>query len=137
MQSVASWVVMKLAAQKALREGRRAERRLLGVLLQWVAVHAVRERAGRPVTPDLVADRDAAVAELIAGMARAGHLSHFGIRDAEDLGDPPVQLYPVLDPRHPIGTLALDLPPLVDWISSGAMRGRGWRAPGEVTADDL
>ncbi len=128
---------MKLAVQKAARERRRVERRQLGVLLQWVAVHAVRERAGRPVTPELVADREAAVAALLAGMARAGYLAYFGIRDAEDLGDPPVQLYPVLDPRHPIGTLALDLPPLVEWISTGAMHGRGWRAPGELTADDL
>jgi hypothetical protein len=134
---MASWTAMKLAAQKADRERRRVERRQLGVLLQWVAVHAVRERAGRPVTPELVADREAAVAALLAGMARAGRLVHFGIRDVEDLGDPPVQLYPVLDPRHPIGTMALDLPPLVEWISSGAMRGRGWRAPGELTADDL
>lgn len=128
---------MKLAAQKAIRERRRGERQRLGVLLQWVAVHAVRERAGRPVTPELVAGREAAVAELLAGMARAGHLMHFGIRDAYDLGDPPVQLYPVIDQRHPIGTLALDLPPLVEWIASGAMRGRGWRAPGELVADDL
>lgn len=128
---------MKLAAQKAARERRRIERRQLGVLLQWAAVHAVRERAGRPVTPELMADREAAVAVLLAGMARAGHLLHFGIRDAEDLGDPPVQLYPVLDPRHPIGTLALDLPPLVGWITSGGLRGRVWRAPAELTADDL
>lgn len=128
---------MKLATQKAARERRRVERRHLGVLLQWVAVHAVRERAGRPVTPELVAERETAIAALLAGMARAGHLAHFGIRDAEDLGDPPVQLYPVLDPRHPIGTLALDLPPLVEWITSGAMRGRGWRAPEELTADGL
>lgn len=128
---------MKLAAQKAARERRRVERRQLGVLLQWAAVHAVSERAGRPVTAELVADREAAVAELLAGMARAGHLSHFGIRDAEDLGDPPVQLYPMLDPRHPIGMLALDLPPIVEWITSGAMRGRGWRAPAELAADDL
>jgi len=128
---------MKLAAQKAIRERQRGERHCLGVLLQWVAVHAVRERAGRPVTPDLVAGREVAVAEILAGMARAGHLSYFGIRDAADLGDPPVQLYPVLDPRYPIGTLALDLPPLVEWIASGALRGRGWRPPGELTADDL
>lgn len=128
---------MKLAAQKAIRERLRGERQRLGVLLQWVAVHAVRELAGRPVTPELVAGREAAVAELLAGMASAGHLLHFGIRDPDDLGDPPVQLYPVTDPRHPIGTLALDLPPLVEWIASGAMRGRGWRAPGELSADDL
>jgi len=128
---------MKLAAQKAIRERQRGERQRLGVLLQWVAVHAVRERAGRPVTPELVADREAAVAALLAGMASAWHLSYFGIRDADDLGDPPVQLYPVLDTQHPIGTLALDLPPLVEWIASGAMRGRGWRAPMELTADDL
>jgi hypothetical protein len=128
---------MQIAAQKAIREQRRAERRHLGVLLQWVAVHAVSERAGRPVTPELVAEREAAIAALLAGMARAGHLVYFGIRDAADLGDPPVQLYPVTDGRQPIGTLALDLPPLVEWITTGAMHGQGWRAPGEVTADDL
>lgn len=128
---------MKIAAQKAIREQQRGERQRLGVLLQWVAVHAVRERAGRPVTPELVSGREVAVTGLLAGMASAGHLLHFGIRDADDLGDPPVQLYPVIDQRHTLGTLALDLPPLVEWIASGAMRGRGWREPGELAADGL
>lgn len=128
---------MNLAIQKAVREQRRGERRRLGVLLQWVAAHVVGELAGRPTTADLVADREAAIGALLGSMAKAGHLLHFGIHDAEDLGDAPVQLYPVMDGRHPIGTLALDLPPLVAWITTGAMRGQGWRAPAELGVDDL
>lgn len=128
---------MKLAGQKLERARRAGERRRLGALLQWLAAGVVGERAGRPLTPELLTEREAAVGAQLAAMARAGRLVHFGIRDAEDLGDPPVQLYPVADGRHPIGTLALDLPPVVEWITSGALRGRGWREPGELAADDL
>ncbi len=128
---------MKLAAQKIAREQRRGERRRLGVLLQWIAAHVVAQRTGERVSEELLAEREAALAALLGEIATAGHLLFFGIRDAGDLGEPPVQLYPVLDPRWPIGTLALDLPPLVEWITGGAMRGAGWRRAAELTADDL
>lgn len=119
------------------RQQRRGERARLGILLQWLAAHAIVHQRGQPVTAELVTAGERAVGQLLADVAEDGHLLHFGIRDAADLGDAPVALYLTDDPRYPYGTTALELLLVVDWIMGGGARGRGWKAPGELAVDDL
>lgn len=122
---------------KIERDQRAAERRRLAVLLQWLAAHAIVRWRGWPVTTELMAEGERAVSQLLADVSDDGHLRHFGIRDAADLGDAPVALYLTDDPRYPYGTTALELLPLVDWIARGGARGVGWKEPAELTLDDL
>lgn len=124
-------------ALKIERDHRGAERRRLAVLLQWLAAHAINRWRGRPVTPELMAEEERAVSQLLADVADDGRLRHFQIRNAADLGDAPVTLYLTDDPRYRYGTTALELLPLVDWIACGGARGHGWRDPAELTLDDL
>ena len=119
------------------RQQRRAERERLSILLQWLCAHAIVHQRGQPVTAELVAAGERAVSQLLADVAEDGHLLYFGIGDAADLGEAPVALYLTDDPRYPYGTTALELLPVVDWIMGGGARGRGWKAPGELTLEDL
>ncbi len=125
------------AAEPLARDRRLDERRRLGVLLQWLAAHAIVRWRGRPVTSELMATQERAVAQLLADVADDGHLVHFGIRDSADVGDAPIALYLTDDARHPYGTTALELLPLVDWIMQGGARGAGWKDPRDLTVADL
>ncbi|HSD86085.1 MAG TPA: hypothetical protein VLB44_01175 [Kofleriaceae bacterium] len=125
------------AQARLARDRRRDERKRLAVLLQWLAAHAIVRWRGRRVTPELMAESELAVAQLLADVADDGHLLYFGIRDAADLGEAPIALYLTDDSRYPYGTTALELLPLADHIMRGGDRGQGWRSPGELTLEDL
>ena len=119
------------------RHRRQGERHRLAVMLQWLAAHAIVHQRGRPVNQELMVDGERAVVRLLDDVADDGHLRYFGIWDAADLGEAPVRLYLTDDARYPYGTTALELVPLVDWIARGGGKGAGWRAPDELTLDDL
>lgn len=123
--------------RRVVRQHRRLERRRLAVLLQWLAAHAIVRWRGQPVTREVMEESERSVAQLLADVADDGHLQYFEVRDAINLGEAPVALYLTDDPSHPYGTTALELSPLVDWIARGGARGVGWRAPDELTVDDL
>lgn len=116
---------------------RQQVRRRLAVLLEWLTAHAIVRWRGQEISPELVTELEASVGDLIAQAADVGGLSYFGIRNRGDLIEVPISLYLTDDPRYRYGTVAIDLPPLLDWIMKGGAAGAGWREPTSLTVDDL
>jgi hypothetical protein len=116
---------------------RQQVRRRLAVLLEWLTAHAIVRWRGQEISPELVTELEASVGDLIAQAADVGGFSYFGIRNRGDLIEVPISLYLTDDPRYRYGTVAIDLPPLLDWIMKGGAVGAGWREPTSLTVDDL
>lgn len=118
------------------RQRRDAARRPLIDLLRYCVGHAIRPLAGQVMTPELERTAQELAASGIADLADRGALAYFGIRDAADVGDAPVQLRVVVDEERGAAYVDLDLEALVPWVLAGGSR-RRWMRPDELTAADL
>lgn len=102
-------------------------------LLRACAGHAMAPLAGQEISLELLQLAERGISAGLAALADAGALDYFGIRDAAELGEPPVTLRLLSDEGH--ATVVVE--PLVTWIFAGGARGVGWRSPARLTLADL
>lgn len=129
---------MSRLGRKLARQRRDAARQPLVALLRWALVHAM-QRLGDPMpaTAESVAVILDEVRHQLGELANAGAFRYFGILDAYDLGHAPVTLASAHELGHELGTVMLELAPLVAWIFAAGGRGDGWLRPDELDAEDL
>lgn len=117
------------------RRARRIARGPLTRLLQWVAVHALAPYASGRAEPWMARAAEDSALEILGRLADRGALLYFGIRDATDLGSPPVSF--VALGLYPDAVVTLHVQPVARWIFAGGARGQGWEPARAVTAAAL